>query len=172
MRAGVPILVAPVGTTGLFARAENVGEAFGEILPWLLLLLGFVVLGVLLMVWIRRTFLATTPDSDRIEGFTLRSLRAMRERGEISEEEYERARNAMIARVRANAPESGKDSAEPSPKPSAKPSPEPTPNPSGKPSEPADERADEPAPQRSPEERPPSSGSPHSGRRRADGGDG
>ncbi|TVQ56789.1 MAG: SHOCT domain-containing protein [Phycisphaerales bacterium] len=112
MNAGPPILAVHDSFSGVFAQTEDVGDAFRELLPWLLLLLGLVVVGVLVMVWIRRTFLAGNSGSDDVQGFTLRSLRDMRDRGEISEEEYERARNAMISRVRSDKPASTGDAAD------------------------------------------------------------
>ncbi len=112
MNAGPAILAVRDRYSGVFARTEDVGGAFRELLPWLLLLLGLVVLGALLMVWIRRSFLSGDSGADDVQGFTLRSLREMRERGEISDEEYERARSAMIARVRSEKPASTGNAAE------------------------------------------------------------
>lgn len=72
-------------------------------LTWLgVMILLLVVVGVGLMVF-RARVLAKSGHDLEVTGGLLRDLRAMRDRGEISIEEYERARRAMAARAAARA---------------------------------------------------------------------
>ena len=70
------------------------GEVFFAIMPWMLILIGIVIVGWLLLVFIRRT--TGDGDSSLDDGFTLGQLRKMRERGEMSDEEFEQARNVIL----------------------------------------------------------------------------
>lgn len=76
------------------------GDLFGRLLPWLGGLMVLAVLGGLLMVWTRRMAVGGRA-SGRPEGFGLDELRRMVERGEMTAEEYDRARRRMIERVRS-----------------------------------------------------------------------
>jgi len=75
------------------------GDLFSRILPWLGGLMVLAVAGGLLMAWTRRMAVGR-PGQDRREGFGLDDLRGMVERGEITQEEYDRARRRMVDRVR------------------------------------------------------------------------
>ena len=70
--------------------------------PKVLVLLGFVLflalVGLALIVYIQRRILRD-PDDDNRSGTLFSDLRAMRDRGEISDDEYERTRAVMIARA-------------------------------------------------------------------------
>ena len=57
--------------------------------------------GVLLMAWTRRMAVGKRGAID--EGFGLEQLQRMMERGEITPEEFDRARRKMIDRVKASA---------------------------------------------------------------------
>ena len=70
------------------------GEVFFAIMPWMLILTGIVIVGWLLLVFIRRS--TGDGDSSLDDGFTLGQLRKMRERGEMSDEEFEQARNVIL----------------------------------------------------------------------------
>ena len=63
--------------------AENL---FGDMLPWLGLLVLIVLLGGGVAIWIRKR-MANSGDSGTI-GYTLEDLRVLHSRGELSEEEY------------------------------------------------------------------------------------
>jgi len=76
------------------------GDLFGRLIPWLGGLMVLAVAGGLLMVWTRRMAVGR-PSQGRTEGFGLDELRAMLERGELTAEEYDRARRRMVDRVRS-----------------------------------------------------------------------
>ena len=84
----IPALPMPVGST------VQPGEVFFAIMPWMLILVGIVIVGWLLLVLIRRS--ARDDDSGLDDGFTLGQLRKMRERGELSDEEFEQARSVIL----------------------------------------------------------------------------
>lgn len=67
-----------------------------DILPWLILLLGIVVAGGILIYWARRTLTEQRSSGTGDAGFTLHELRALHDKGELSTEEFERARTALI----------------------------------------------------------------------------
>jgi hypothetical protein len=75
------------------------GDLFSRLLPWLGGLALFAVAGGLLMVWTRRMAVGRHAPGSR-EGFGLDDLRGMLERGEMSPEEYDRARRRMVERAR------------------------------------------------------------------------
>jgi uncharacterized membrane protein len=79
------------------AAATQPGELFSELFPWLVVLLGITVVGAIVVSILRR---AMRGDVDRSDDFTLQGLRDLRAQGQISEEEFQRARAAMIDRVR------------------------------------------------------------------------
>ena len=76
------------------------GDLFGRLLPWLGGLLVLAVAGGLLMVWTRRMAVGRQAPGHN-EGFGLDDLRGMLDRGEITAEEYDRARRRMVERVRS-----------------------------------------------------------------------
>lgn len=91
------LLGAPTGAP-LLAVAPAAGPAadrlFGDLLPTLGVLVLIVLVGGGIAMGLRRRFQGR--DADGSVGFTLEDLRAMRARGEISEEEFERARGRMV----------------------------------------------------------------------------
>ena len=82
-----------------------------DVLPWLILLLGLVIVGGVIILWIRRSISATNSLTAGDTGFTLYELRELHRKGELSNEEFERAREAIIGSFQA------KD--EPAPPPAA-----------------------------------------------------
>jgi hypothetical protein len=80
------------------AAAPTEGRAFAQLLPWLGLLLVLVLIGAVAIYIARRTLYWEPPRS--APGFSLQSLREMHEAGELSDEEFERARTAMISRIK------------------------------------------------------------------------
>ena len=82
---------------------------FGDMIPWLGLLVLIVLLGGGLAILIRRR-ITSNSGSAKI-GYTLEDLRQLRDAGELSQEEFDLARQAMIKGVRSsserrtNAPE-------------------------------------------------------------------
>ncbi len=88
------------------------GGLFSDVAPWLALLAGLCLIGFVVMVWIRRSI--HDESSSSAPGFTLQDLRDMRASGELSDEEFERARARMLARLTEP---SGNDDDEAPPKP-------------------------------------------------------
>lgn len=80
------------------------GEMFRELLPWLVVLLITVIVGGVVMYVARR--IAHRSDNQQDIGFTLHDLRQLHERGELTDEQFERARAKMIASVRGTADKS------------------------------------------------------------------
>ncbi|MGA1266659.1 MAG: SHOCT domain-containing protein [Phycisphaerales bacterium] len=79
------------------------GDLFSRLLPWIGGLLVLAVVGGVLMLWTRRM---ATGSGGPIEpaGFGLDELQAMRDRGEITPEEHERARRRLVERMARRAP--------------------------------------------------------------------
>ena len=75
------------------------GDLFGRLLPWLAGLLVLALAGAGLMVFTRRMAVGRQTPGRR-EGFELDDLRSLMERGEISPDEYDRARRRMVERAR------------------------------------------------------------------------
>lgn len=86
----------------------------GGVLGWLGLVIVLVVLGGIGLVVYRRRVLAQDDDARSGRGLLLDDLRTMRDRGQISPEEFETAKRSMVAHVNRTAPP-----APPSPVPSA-----------------------------------------------------
>lgn len=72
-------------------------ELFGEILPWTLLGIGIFVIGTIALMLIRR-MIHNDVGSDS-EAFTLQTLRDLHASGELTDEQYQKARDSMIGRV-------------------------------------------------------------------------
>ncbi|MDZ4831776.1 MAG: SHOCT domain-containing protein [Phycisphaerae bacterium] len=68
-----------------------------SILPYLGLLVAVVVVGWFAVVWVRRLMRG---DARRDAGFALEDLRQMHRRGEIDDEEFARAKAALVGRAR------------------------------------------------------------------------
>lgn len=68
-----------------------------SILPYLGLLIAVVVVGWFAVVWVRRLMRG---DPRRDAGFALEDLRQMHRRGEIDDEEFARAKAALVGRAR------------------------------------------------------------------------
>ena len=81
--------------------ASRSGSSFSQIWPWLLVLLGVLFAGAILIAVIRRSL--RSGDAGWSEGFTLSDLRKLQAEGRLTQEELQRAEQAMIQRVRAQA---------------------------------------------------------------------
>lgn len=73
------------------------GALFGQVLPWLLALLVVIVIGGAGIWGVRR--LLKKDSSGGAGGFTLQDLRDMLAAGELSDEEFKRARDSIIGRL-------------------------------------------------------------------------
>ncbi len=80
-----------------FAITSPDGALFGQLLPWLLALLGVVVIGGAGIWAVRRSL--NKQSADGASGFTLQDLRDMKASGQLDELQFERARDAMIGRL-------------------------------------------------------------------------
>ena len=78
------------------AAAARSSRLFVEVLPWLLVLLGIVVAGAVVVMLARR--LTKDAPSGPPQGFTLQELRELHAAGELTDEQFERARAVMIGR--------------------------------------------------------------------------
>jgi hypothetical protein len=78
---------------------DHSGRLFADILPWLLVLVGVVIVGTVVIYFVRRSIQNEAGTS--AGGFTLQDLRELHAAGELSDDEYQRARAAMIGRVKA-----------------------------------------------------------------------
>jgi uncharacterized membrane protein len=66
---------------------------------WVGVLIVVAVVGGLAILYLRRRVLAEAGDADA-QGGLMESLRAMRDSGEISQEEFDAARSSMLRRVK------------------------------------------------------------------------
>lgn len=73
-------------------------DALGQVLPWLGVLALLAIIGGV-AIWLLRR--AMRRDSSAEGGFTLQELRDMRASGALSEDEFNRARDAVIGRLAA-----------------------------------------------------------------------
>ena len=81
-----------------------------DVLPWLALLAGLVIVGAATLYLLKRAFSRhVTPT----EGFSLQELRDLRAARVLSEEEFERAKASLIERVAANQSSSKRDHSPP-----------------------------------------------------------
>jgi uncharacterized membrane protein len=78
------------------ASSRNAGELFNSILPWLGVLALVVVVGGVVLTVIRRSMRSETGSK---EVFSLQTLRELRASGELTEEQYEKARLAIIGKA-------------------------------------------------------------------------
>ncbi len=84
------------------AAAPPSGNA-GAVFVWVGLLILVTIGGGLAILFVRRRLLAKESAADTSAGL-MQSLRAMRDRGEISPEEYEATRKAMAGKVLGRTP--------------------------------------------------------------------
>lgn len=92
-----PFLLLPAS-----ASADHASQLFRDILPWLIVLIALVIVGGVVIYYVKR--LTTAGAGSAAEPFTLQGLRELRASGQITDDEFERARAAMIGRL--TAPES------------------------------------------------------------------
>lgn len=89
--------VAPAVGAAAGPAADSASALLGDVLPWLGLLALLVVAGWLVILVLRRRLAS---DEEAQAPFTLESLRELRRSGQLTEEEFSRAREAMIASTR------------------------------------------------------------------------
>jgi hypothetical protein len=86
-------IVWPLATTAV----ADAGELFGEVWPWLAALVAVVAVGAVVIYLLRRSLGRSGPGA--AEGFTLQELRDLRASGALSDEEFERAKAAVIGHL-------------------------------------------------------------------------
>ena len=79
---------------------DKSSRLFAETLPWIILLIGVIIAGGVI-IFVARRYINTGDDSAP-GGFTLHDLREMHKAGEISDEEFTRAKAQMIGRLAAD----------------------------------------------------------------------
>jgi hypothetical protein len=102
-----------MATLAIVMLAEQPAEeAFRRLIPWIAGLVGFVCLGTVLISIIRRS-MRSGPDQSS-EGFGLHDLRRLHASGQLTDEEFTRAKALIIGRHRSQTPpaESGPDNAD------------------------------------------------------------
>ena len=83
----------------LSQSGQAADQLFVQILPWIGILAILIILGGGIAVWLRKRMAVNADDSTA--GFILADLREMRDRGEISPEEFENAKARMIKHMSA-----------------------------------------------------------------------
>src|SRR3954471_17691974 len=78
--------------------SDKSGRLFADVVPWLILLIGVVLAGAVVIYFIRRYLRSDDPHA--ADGFTLHDLREMHEAGDLTDAEFQRAKAAMIGRLR------------------------------------------------------------------------
>jgi len=73
----------------------------GDVLIWGAILIGVVFVGSVFIMLLRRRLKDAASSAGADAGFSLSELRAMRDREEITPEEYEQTRAKVIAKVKA-----------------------------------------------------------------------
>ncbi len=86
--------------------APQSAHSAGEIILWLGALLVLIALGATAIFLMRRSL--RRPEDSPPEGFTLQQLRDLRASGALTEDEYQRARAAVIGRHSTRGPEEPK----------------------------------------------------------------
>ncbi len=90
-----------VGVPRSVVLAQAAEDLFGQVLPWLIMLLVVVIVGAAGIYLVRRMLQGGHRASG--EGFTLHELRRMHAAGQLTDEEFERAKALMIGRVGGSA---------------------------------------------------------------------
>ena len=100
--SGSAVFIAQLSDAG-----EKSGRLLSEIMPWLIVLVGVVLVGGVIIYLVRRSLRSEGSTS---EGFTLQDLRDMHAAGELNDEEFDRAKMQMIGRAKTAPSPSGPNS--------------------------------------------------------------
>ncbi|MEM7623035.1 MAG: SHOCT domain-containing protein [Planctomycetota bacterium] len=103
------------------------GSSQGEVLLWVGVLLAATIAGSIVVLFIRSRFLSRD-TGDQPDGTLFEQLRQMRDRGDMTPDEFERARARIIQRTTGKPAESASNPQRPSPGPDAHDSGDETPN--------------------------------------------
>ncbi|MEM9251738.1 MAG: hypothetical protein AAGB29_05260 [Planctomycetota bacterium] len=80
--------------TPILAQAMD----WDRVIFWVVALVGLAIAGAVVLVVVRKVLMSESVAPPSV-GFGLRDLEAMRDRGELTDEEYQRARGKMVARL-------------------------------------------------------------------------
>lgn len=81
----------------LVIATQSAEQLFKETLPWLVGLGVIVLIGAVAIYFVRK--MMQSQSSILEDGFTLHELRQLHAQGELNDEEYQRAKDAMIGRL-------------------------------------------------------------------------
>ena len=87
--------------TQLLAQASSAGS----IMFWSIVLVVVLILGLVVVMYVRRQI--TEPDAPSHIGFTLSDLRQMHKRGQMTDEEFEKAKAKIIGAAKSKAQAGG-----------------------------------------------------------------
>lgn len=88
-----------VAPRAMLAQAGQNGGDTGQLLIWVGALIVAVVIGTIVLLMVRRHMMRQSGEGATAFG-TMEDMRAMVDRGEMSKEEYEQVRKAMIAKIK------------------------------------------------------------------------
>ena len=91
-----PVLASLLAQSGQ-GSPQRGGDA-SAIVVWVVVLIGVIIVGGMLVFVLRRRILAADAAGDHGAGL-MDSLRKMRDSGQMSQEEYDATRKAMVARL-------------------------------------------------------------------------
>ena len=78
--------------------ADSTNDSLRPVLLWSVVLIGFLLAGFALVSWLKRRL--HQPDEQVSMGFSLADLRDLHRKGQISTEEYDRARAKLVASLK------------------------------------------------------------------------
>jgi hypothetical protein len=86
--------------TVLFSMQSAKSPPLGSVLVWVGVLMTVTLLGGLAVLWYRKQLLSKSTESDA--GSMMEEFRRMRDSGEMSIEEFEATKRAMVAKLRGS----------------------------------------------------------------------
>ena len=98
----------------MFLHLADASSGSGSIVLWVLVLLALLVVGWLVVAYVRKWVFA--PDETEGAGFTLSDLRRMHKEGRMSDEEFEKAKTLIVGVAKAAADKPPASAEEPKPK--------------------------------------------------------
>lgn len=82
-----------------YQNPSDGSQLFTQVLPWLIVLMVGVIVGGVAIMLVRRQF--NSGSRKPAGGFTLQDLRDLHARGELTDEEFQRAKTLMIGRMQS-----------------------------------------------------------------------
>ena len=95
-----PLSLAVHGSATLAQTGGDTGRTAMEVLWNVALIIVAVAVVIVVALVARRWLLGSSSEKTELEGFTLADMRAMHERGELSDEEWQATRQALLSRGR------------------------------------------------------------------------